>query len=42
LRGLTFVAAGWLVAFGWAPGAWLAAVGLALFVAQALPVAAKR
>ncbi|MCK6383071.1 MAG: hypothetical protein L6Q52_01835 [Rhodocyclaceae bacterium] len=42
LRGLTFVAAGWLVAFGWAPGAWLAAAGLALFVAQALPVAAKR
>jgi hypothetical protein len=42
LRGLTFVVAGWLVAFGWAPGAWLALVGLAAFVVQALPVAAKR
>lgn len=42
LRGLTFVAAGWLVAIGWAPGAWLAAVALAAFVAQALPVATRR
>ena len=42
LRGLTFVVAGWLVAFGWLSGAWLALVGLAAFVAQALPVAAKR
>ncbi len=42
LRGLTFVAAGGLVAFGWAAGAWLAAAGLALFAAQALPLAARR
>lgn len=42
LRGLTFVVAGWLVASGWRPGAWLAVVGLAVFVAQALPVAARR
>ena len=42
LRGLTFVAAGWLVAAGWPPGAWLALAGLAAFVAQALRVAAQR
>jgi len=42
LRGLTFNVAGWLVAFGWPPGAWLAAVALAVFVAQALTVATKR
>lgn len=42
LRGLTFVVAGWLVASGWRPGAWLAVVGLAVFVAQALSVAARR
>lgn len=42
LRGLTFVAAGWLVVFGWTPGAWLAAAGLLAFIAQALPVATKR
>ena len=42
LRGMTFFVAGWLVAVGWAPGAWLAAAGLAFFVAQALPVATGR
>ena len=42
LRGLTFVAAGWLVAVGWTAGVWLAAVGLAAFVTQALSVAARR
>lgn len=42
LRGLTFVAAGWLVAVGWTTGVWLAAVGLAAFIAQALSVAARR
>ncbi len=42
LRGLTFVAAGWLVAAGWHPGAWLGLAGLAAFVAQALQVAARR
>lgn len=42
LRGLTFVAAGWLVALGWPHGAWLALAGLVAFVAQALPVAARR
>ncbi len=42
LRGLTFAVAGWLVALGWAPGAWLAAVALAAFGAQALSAALKR
>ncbi len=42
LRGLTFVAAGWLVAVGWPAGTWLAAAGLAAFIAQALSVAARR
>ena len=42
LRGLTFVAAGWLVAMGWTAGVWLAAAGLAAFMAQALSVAARR
>lgn len=42
LRGLTFVAAGWLVAAGWPPGAWLALAGLAAFVVQALRVVVRR
>jgi hypothetical protein len=42
LRGLTFVVAGWLVAAGWPPGAWLALAGLAAFAVQALRVAARR
>ena len=42
LRGLTFVAAGWLVALGWPAGAWLAAAGLAAFIAQALPLVLRR
>ena len=42
LRGLTFVVAGWLVVVGWPAGAWLAAVGLAAFIAQSLPVVARR
>ncbi len=42
VRGLTFVAAGWLVAAGWPPGAWLALAGLVVFVAQALRVAMRR
>jgi hypothetical protein len=42
LRGLTFVAAGWLVALGWRAGAGLAAVGLVFFIVQALPVVRRR
>ena len=42
LRGLTFFAAGWLVALGWRPGAWLAAAALALFAGQLLRVALRR
>lgn len=42
LRGLTFVIAGGMVAFGWPPGAWLAAAGLAVFILQAASVAARR
>lgn len=42
VRGLTFVSAGWLVAAGWPPGAWLALAGLAAFAVQALRVAARR
>ena len=42
LRGLTFVAAGWLVALGWRPGAWLAAAALALFAGQLLRVFLRR
>ncbi len=42
LRGLTFVAAGWLVALGWQSGVWLAAIVLSAFVAQALRVVARR
>lgn len=42
LRGLTFVAAGWLVAVGWTPGGWLSLAGLAAFALQALRVAARR
>lgn len=42
LRGLTFVAAGWLVAAGWPPAGWLSLAGLAAFALQALRVAARR
>ena len=42
LRGLTFVAAGSMVAFGWRPAVWLAAAGLAIFIVQVLRVAARR
>lgn len=42
LRGLTFFLAGWLVAFGWRPGAWLALVGLAIFAPLCLGVMLRR
>ncbi len=41
-RAAAFVLAGWLAALGWPAAAWLAAVALAVFIAQALPVAARR